>query len=59
MSKVILICGKICGGKSYYAKHLKEQHNAVILSTDEVKVSKPIKRMINDITSPVIYSILA
>ena len=36
MAKVILICGKICGGKSYYAKQLKEQHNAVILSTDEV-----------------------
>ena len=36
MGKVILICGKICSGKTYYAKLLKEKENAVILSTDEV-----------------------
>lgn len=36
MSKVMLICGKICSGKSYYAKSLSEKENAVILSTDEV-----------------------
>ena len=36
MAKVILICGKICSGKSHYAKQLQQQHNAVILSTDEV-----------------------
>lgn len=36
MKKVILICGKICSGKSYYARKLKEKNNAVILSTDEV-----------------------
>lgn len=35
MKKVILICGKICSGKSYYAAQLKEKYNAVILSTDE------------------------
>ena len=35
MGKVYLICGKICSGKSYYAKSLKEKHTAVILSTDE------------------------
>ena len=34
MGKVILICGKICSGKSHYARKLKE--NAVILSTDEI-----------------------
>lgn len=34
--KVFLICGKICSGKSYYAKELKDKYNAVILSTDEV-----------------------
>ena len=36
MSKIIAICGKICSGKSYYAKTLKERENAVILSSDEV-----------------------
>ena len=36
MNKVILICGKICSGKSYYARMLKEKKNAVILSTDEM-----------------------
>ena len=35
MGKVFLICGKICSGKSYYARTLKERYNAVILSTDE------------------------
>ena len=35
MAKVILICGKICCGKSFYARALKERENAVILSTDE------------------------
>jgi len=36
MAGIYLICGKICSGKSYYAKILKEKMNAVILSTDEV-----------------------
>lgn len=35
MGKVILICGKICSGKSYYSRELKEQLNAVIISPDE------------------------
>lgn len=35
MAKVIAVCGKICSGKSYYSKQLKEKINAVILSTDE------------------------
>lgn len=35
MGKVYLICGKICSGKSFYARILKEKYNAVILSTDE------------------------
>ena len=35
MAKVILICGKICSGKSFYARQLQRQHQAVILSTDE------------------------
>ena len=35
MSKIYLISGKICSGKTYYAKQLKEKYNAVILSTDE------------------------
>ncbi len=35
MAKVYLICGKICSGKSYYSKQLKEKFNAVILSPDE------------------------
>ena len=35
MGKVILVCGKICSGKSYYSKQLKEQLNAVIITPDE------------------------
>lgn len=36
MAKVILICGKICSGKSTYAEQLRVHHNAVVLSTDEI-----------------------
>ena len=35
MGKVILVCGKICSGKSYYSKAIKESLNAVIISPDE------------------------
>ena len=35
-AKVIAICGKICSGKTRYARRLKERENAVILSTDEM-----------------------
>ncbi len=31
-----LICGKICSGKSWYARELAQRENAVILSTDEL-----------------------
>lgn len=34
--KVFAICGKLCSGKSYYAKELKLNQNAVILSCDEL-----------------------
>ena len=36
LAKVILICGKICSGKSFYARSLLNRGHAVILSTDEV-----------------------
>ena len=35
MAKVVLICGKICSGKSYYSKSIKDSLNAVIISPDE------------------------
>ena len=35
MGKIILICGKIASGKSYYAKALKEKENAIIFGIDE------------------------
>ncbi len=39
MSKVILICGKICVGKSTYAKTLCEKERAVLLSCDEITLA--------------------
>lgn len=39
MPKVILICGKICSGKSTYAKQLCHQNKAVLLSVDEIMLS--------------------
>lgn len=35
MGKVILVCGKICSGKSYYSATIKDSLNAVIISPDE------------------------
>jgi predicted kinase len=39
LSKVILICGKICSGKTTYAKDIAKNMNAVILSVDELMLS--------------------
>jgi predicted kinase len=36
MSKVILICGKMCSGKTTYAKSLIKMNSAVLLSCDEL-----------------------
>ena len=36
MAKVVLVCGKICSGKSYYASKLKVNMNAVVFSCDEL-----------------------
>lgn len=35
MAKVILVCGKICSGKSYYSNVIKDSLNAVVISPDE------------------------
>ena len=39
MAKVIMTCGKICCGKSTYARKLQEESNAVILSIDEMTLA--------------------
>lgn len=39
MSKVILICGKICVGKSTYAEKIRAESNAVLLSVDEIMLA--------------------
>ena len=39
MSKVYLICGKICSGKSTYAQALLRESGAVILSVDELMLA--------------------
>lgn len=39
MAKVILICGRICCGKSTYAAELCRQNRAVLLSIDEIMLS--------------------
>lgn len=36
MAEVILICGKICSGKTTYCNRLKKEINAVALSCDEL-----------------------
>lgn len=39
MSKVILICGKICSGKTRYAKTLIKSNSAILLSSDEITLA--------------------
>ena len=39
MAKVIMTCGRICCGKSTYARKLQENQNAVILSIDEITLA--------------------
>ena len=39
MAKVILICGKLCSGKTTYAHMLCQQEKAVLLSCDELMLS--------------------
>lgn len=36
MPAVILICGKICSGKSFYSAQLKKKRSCVVLSCDEL-----------------------
>ena len=39
MAEVIMTCGRLCCGKTTYARKLQEQRNAVILSIDEVMLT--------------------
>lgn len=39
MAKVMLICGKICSGKTTYAQRLRREHRAVLLSCDEITLA--------------------
>ena len=39
MADVIMLCGKICSGKSTYAKKISKEHKAVILSVDEITLA--------------------
>ena len=39
MAKVIMLCGKICSGKSTYANSISKQEKAVILSVDEITLA--------------------
>ncbi len=39
MAKVFLICGKICCGKSVYAKRLCIENKAIVLSVDDIMLS--------------------
>ncbi len=39
MSKVYLICGKICCGKTTYSQKICSENNAILLSVDEIMLS--------------------
>ena len=39
MAKVIMMCGRICCGKSTYARRLRTEINAAVLSIDEIMLA--------------------
>lgn len=39
MAKVIMLCGRLCSGKSTYAARLRDELGAVILSVDELMIA--------------------
>ena len=39
MAKVIITCGKVCSGKTTYAKRLCKENGAVLMSVDEVMLT--------------------
>ncbi len=39
MSKVYLICGRICCGKTTYSRKICSENNAILLSVDEIMLS--------------------
>lgn len=39
MGKVIMLCGRLCSGKSTYAARLRDMLGAVILSADELMIT--------------------
>lgn len=39
MPKVVMTCGKLCSGKTTYAKKLQKESKAVILSVDEIMLA--------------------
>jgi predicted kinase len=70
MAKIILICGKICSGKTRYCKELVKDYNPVILSCDEIEselfhhrlgekhdeVAKDIKRYLHKKASEIVLA---
>lgn len=39
MGKAILVCGKLCCGKTTYAESISREENAVLLSVDEIMLA--------------------
>ena len=52
-SKIIMICGKICSGKSTYAGKIRQTNHAVILSVDEIMLSLFGQNVNNDYVSKI------
>lgn len=59
-AKAYLICGNICTGKTFYAKQLASDKNAVILSCDEIENDLFQKNLgdVHDVMSERIHSYL-
>ena len=49
MGKIILLCGKICSGKSHYAAQLTQKSPGVILSCDEVMLDLNLDNLLQHV----------
>ena len=47
MGKVILLCGKICSGKTHYAARLLSETGGVLLSCDEIMFGLDLDRLLD------------
>lgn len=55
MARIIALCGKLCAGKSTYARRLRDELPAVVLGSDELTLALPFE---HDVVYPIVRKYL-